>query len=165
MLLGKWLAYINEAVRVTYYFRKNDERIESLLYIPEFDKPGAKCHWEIIESADTVNTIPPEEIDKLSPEWRDNFARVGKGLDMRIACDSLSIATIGRIHNFVFMINDRDYLPVLESIKRFGCCTCSLNSPMQIDRNPMKIAFLACGHNVCNCRILQKMMEGGYGRL
>ncbi|MHC4182746.1 MAG: NYN domain-containing protein [Planctomycetota bacterium] len=123
MLLGKWLTYINEAVRVTYYFRKNDERIGSLLYIPEFDKPGAKCHWEIIECADTVSTIPSEEINKLSPKWRDSFARGEKGLDMRIACDSLSIAAMGRIHNFVFMINDRDYLPLLESIKRFGCCT------------------------------------------
>ncbi len=46
-----------------------------------------------------------------------------KGLDMRIACDALSTAAMGRIQNFVFMINDRDYLPLLEAIKRFGCCT------------------------------------------
>ncbi len=42
---------------------------------------------------------------------------------MRIACDSLSMAAMGRISDFVFMINDRDYLPLLEAIQRFGCCT------------------------------------------
>ena len=42
---------------------------------------------------------------------------------MRLACDALSTAAMGRITDFLFMVNDRDYIPMLEAIQRFGCCT------------------------------------------
>ena len=42
---------------------------------------------------------------------------------MRLACDALSTAAMGRITDFLFMLDDRDYIPMLEAIQRFGCCT------------------------------------------
>lgn len=122
-LINSWSQYIDEVVRVSYYFKKNDKRKESMLLIPELDKTGAKSHWNIVECGEPLKTIPQSELDKLSPKWRDTYARAEKGLDMRIACDALSLAATGRINDFVFMINDRDYLPLLEAIQRFGCCT------------------------------------------
>ncbi len=122
-LIDSWGPYINEVVRVSYYFKKNDKRKKSMLLIPKLNKTGAKSHWNIIDCGEPVKTIPHSELDKLSPKWRDTYARAEKGLDMRIACDALSLAATGRINDFVFMINDRDYLPLLDAIQRFGCCT------------------------------------------
>ncbi len=79
--------------------------------------------WQIIECAQPIKTVPDEEIEKLDPKYRDAFSRAEKGLDMRLACDALSTAATGRITDFAFMINDRDYIPMLEALQRFGCCT------------------------------------------
>lgn len=122
-LMTLWSPYASTMVRVTYFFKRNDKRIESQLSIPKLDKTGAKSHWNIVECGEPTSSIPSCELDKLSPQWRDNYARAEKGLDMRIACDALSLAAMGRINDFVFMMNDRDYLPLLLAIQRFGCCT------------------------------------------
>ncbi len=122
-LIRSWARFIDNLVRVTYFFKKRDERIRSQLSIPEFGKTGAKSHWNIVECGEPTSSMPSDELDKLSPKWRDNYARAEKGLDMRIACDALSLAAMGRIDDFVFMMNDRDYLPLLLALQRFGCCT------------------------------------------
>jgi|TARA_B100002003_G_C14031831_1_gene497364 uncharacterized LabA/DUF88 family protein len=57
---------------------------------------------------------------------------------MRIACDALSMAAMGRLQDFVFMINDRDYLPLLDTIQRFGCCTYITS----LDSKPPQIKLL-----------------------
>ena len=123
VLMRQWGPYIRETVRVSYYFKKKDKRIKELLLVPKIQLPRSKGHWGIIECGEPIRTVPENEIQKLSARYRDAFARAEKGLDMRIACDALSTAAMGRISDFVFMINDRDYWPLMEAIQRFGCCT------------------------------------------
>ncbi len=122
-LMRSWAPYMDNLVRVSYFFKKRDERIRSQLSIPKLGKTGAKSHWDIVECGEPTSSIPGGELDKLLPKWRDNYARAEKGLDMRIACDALSLAAMGRVDDFVFMLNDRDYLPLLLALQKFGCCT------------------------------------------
>jgi len=123
LLRNYWHMFLGEIVRTSYYFKKNDERIDTLLAIPDIQVSNIKDHWQIIECAQPIKTVPDEEIEKLDPKYRDAFSRAEKGLDMRLACDALSTAATGRITDFAFMINDRDYIPMLEALQRFGCCT------------------------------------------
>jgi uncharacterized LabA/DUF88 family protein len=123
LLRSNWGLLLGEIVRTSYYFKKNDKRIDTLLTIPDIQVSNIKDHWQIIECAQPIETVPDEEIEKLDPKFRDAFSRAEKGLDMRLACDSLSTAATGRITDFAFMINDRDYIPMLEALQRFGCCT------------------------------------------
>lgn len=122
-LLTHWHPYIGETIRMVFYFKKQDTRIRDLLIIPNINIPGTKNHWRIIECGEPVTSIPDEELQKLSTKYRDIYPRAEKGLDMRIACDVLTAAAMGRISNIVFMIDDRDYIPLIESLQRFGCCT------------------------------------------
>jgi len=120
--IHEWRNNIGEVVRITYYFKKNDPRIEKLLILPDLKIPGKKDHWRIIECGDPTDTIPEDQLQKLDPKWRDTYARAEKGLDTRIACDALVAAATSRANDFVFFINDRDYIPVLEEIQKLGCC-------------------------------------------
>ncbi len=45
-------------VRVTYYFKKADDRMQKLLTIPDATQPSQKSHWRIIECGQSLTAIP-----------------------------------------------------------------------------------------------------------
>ncbi|TAH33194.1 NYN domain-containing protein [Candidatus Saccharibacteria bacterium] len=115
---------ISQSIRVNFYFRKADPRIKTMLTIPSIhNAPG---HWRIIECGTNLKgqkILPSEVIDTLPAEYRDTFPRAEKGVDMELACDALLLAAGGKVNSFVFVINDRDYIPLLQSIQRLGANT------------------------------------------
>jgi uncharacterized LabA/DUF88 family protein len=95
-----------------------------LLTIPPLH--GQTGHWQIKECGHNLKgakTIPEAELSKLSEEYRDIYPRGEKGVDMELACDALTLAANGAAQCFVFMINDRDFVPLLQAIQRFGANT------------------------------------------
>jgi len=120
-LMRKWSLYVGSTVRIVYYFKKNEERLKTLLNIPETTKPGVKDHWQIKESGQNIkNKIPQEELEKINQKYRDHFIRSEKGLDIKLACDALILIATGRVSNLVFLVNDRDYIPLFEAIQHLG---------------------------------------------
>lgn len=120
---SKFSQNFTSSLRVTYYIKINDGRIKTHLTIPQHH--GSRGHWQIKECGVSLKgkTIPETYLNKLPERYRDIFPRAEKGLDMELACDSLLLAAGGRITCFVFMINDRDYLPLLKAIHRHGANT------------------------------------------
>lgn len=111
-------------LRVVYYFRTGDSRIDTELTIPP--RHGQRGHWQIKQcgiNLKGIKPVPAKILDKLPEEYRDLYPKAEKAVDMELACDALLFAASGRVQNFVFVINDRDYLPLLSSIQRLGANT------------------------------------------
>lgn len=119
-LIRKWSINIGTAIRVVYYFRQKDKRLNTMLVIPETDRPGQKEHWQIRECGEGLSSVPQEELEKLSPEYRDHFIRSEKGLDIKLTCDALLLVARGVVSNIVFLVNDRDYIPLFQAIQDLG---------------------------------------------
>jgi len=116
--------FIGSGIRITYYFRKDDDRIKKYLTISPLH--GLHGHWQIKQCGYNLRrskAILASELDKLSEEYRDIYPRAEKGVDMELACDALSLAAGRTAQSFVFLIDDRDYLPLLQAIQRFGANT------------------------------------------
>lgn len=103
-----------------YYFKKQDKRLNTMLEIPAADIPGARDHFQVKECGENLKSIPEEELQKLSPEYRDYFARAEKGLDTKLTCDVLLLVASGKASNIVFLVNDRDYVPLFNAIQDLG---------------------------------------------
>jgi len=119
-LIRKWSINLAETTRVIYYFKKNGSRIRNMLEVPDCKIPGEKDHWQIKECGENLKSVPEKELQKLSAKYRDHFARSEKGLDTQLVCDVLVLVSTGRASNIVFLVNDRDYVPLFESIQYLG---------------------------------------------
>ena len=91
-----------------------------MLEIPETKCPGEKDHWQIKECGESIRAIPEDELQKISFQYRDHFARAEKGLDTKLTCDALLFVANNRASNIVFLVNDRDYIPLFEAIQDLG---------------------------------------------
>jgi uncharacterized LabA/DUF88 family protein len=141
-LLRKWSIYVGTTVRVVYYFKQNDKRLKTLLEIPESDSPGQKDHWQVKECGESIKAIPEEELQKIAPEYRDHFMRAEKGLDIRLTCDVLVLVSTGKASNIVFLVNDRDYIPLFEAVQYLGgnVYLTALDSSQRIQKGLAKFA-------------------------
>src|SRR4051812_37256921 len=92
MLHHVWRSNLGEYVRTTYYFKQQDKRIQDMLTLGT-----VRDHWGIVECGISLSAIPDEELAKLPPKYRDHFPRSEKGVDIKLACDCLSLAATGRI--------------------------------------------------------------------
>lgn len=119
-LQRKWSLNIGPLIRTIYYFKKGDNRISTMLDIPNTSQPGNKDHWRIIECGEGVKTIPDTELQKIDEKYRENFARSEKALDTRLVCDALLLVAKGRTFNIVALVNDRDYIPLFEAVQSLG---------------------------------------------
>lgn len=119
-LIRKWSVYVGATIRVIYYFKQNDSRMRTLINIPDSFNPGTKNHWQIKECGESIEAVPQEELLKISERYRDHFTRSEKGLDIKLTCDVLMLIASNRASNFVFLVNDRDYLPLFESVEMLG---------------------------------------------
>ena len=141
-LMLKWSPYIGATIRIVYYFKQNDNRIKTMLDIPEVDEPDKKDHWRKIECGIPIKSIPDEELQKIDSKYRENFSRQEKGLDSKLICDVLLLVANGKASNIVFLVNDSDYLPLFESVQALGGNTylTALDSSQKIHK---KLASLA----------------------
>lgn len=141
-LMRKWSLWIGATIRVVYYFKQNDNRLKSMLDIPEADEPGKKDHWQIKECGEAINAVPDEQLQLLDPQYRDHFARSEKGLDGKLICDVLMLVASGKASNIVFLVNDRDCIPLFESVQALGGNTylTSLDGTQKIQNRLAKLA-------------------------
>ncbi len=141
-LMRKWSLWVGSTIRIVYYFKQNDNRIKTMLVVPEADEPGKKNHWQIKECGEPIETVPDEELQKLSPQYRDHFARSEKGLDGKLICDVLMLVASGKATNIVFLVNDRDYIPIFEAVQALGGNTylTALDSTQKIQKKLAKLS-------------------------
>lgn len=119
-LMRKWSLHVGATIRIVFYFKKRDHRLKTMLEIPESDMPGNKDHWQIKECGESIQTIPEAELQKISAKYRDHFTRAEKGLDTKLTCDALIAVASGKASNLVFLVNDRDYIPLFDAIQYLG---------------------------------------------
>lgn len=119
-LIRQWSIYAGATTRVVYYFKQNDNRLKTMLTVPKSEIPGEKDHWQIKECGESLRSIPREELQKISEQYRDHFIRAEKGLDIKLTCDVLILVSSGKASNIVFLVNDRDYIPLFEAIQYLG---------------------------------------------
>ncbi len=119
-LMRTWSLWVGATIRVVYYFKQGDSRLNSLLDIPATDEPGNKNHWRIRECGESIDAVPDEQLQRLDPKYRDHFTRSEKGLDGKLICDVLMLVASGKASNIVFLVNDRDYIPLFESVQALG---------------------------------------------
>lgn len=122
-LRRKWSIHVGPVTRVTYYFKESESRIRTMLTVPQSEIPEQKDHWHIAYCGKNLRALPDSQRERLSPQYRDYFARGEKGLDIKLACDALVLASAGRASHMVFLVNDRDFLPLFEAIQYFGVST------------------------------------------
>jgi uncharacterized LabA/DUF88 family protein len=141
-LTRKWSLWVGATIRVVYYFKQNDNRLDTMLNIPEEDDPGRKDHWQIKECGEAIDAVPDDQLQKLDPQYRDHFARSEKGLDGKLICDILMLVAGNRASNIVFLVNDRDYIPLFESVQALGGNTylTALDSSQKIQKKLAKLA-------------------------
>lgn len=141
-LMRQWSLWVGSIIRVVYYFKQNDSRMKTMLYIPDADTPSSKNHWQIKHCGESISAVPDEQLQRLDPQYRDHFARSEKGLDGKLICDVLMLVASARASNIVFLVNDRDYIPLFESVHDLGGNTylTSLDSNQKVQK---KLANLA----------------------
>jgi len=119
VLMNKWAFDVEPAVRATFYFKKGDSRLKTMLKIPKTNKPGEKNYWQIEECAEGLKAIPEKYLQKLPKKYRDQYKRE-KGLDVKLACDALILISSGKAQNIVFLVDDRDYIPLFRAVQYLG---------------------------------------------
>lgn len=119
-LIRKWSLNIGVTIRCIIYVKKGERRVQELLHTGNISMPGIKSHWRIKECGQSIQSIPDTELQKISQKYRDHFLRAEKGVDIQLACDSLLLASNSKASNFVFLLNDRDYIPLFESLHGLG---------------------------------------------
>lgn len=141
-LTRRWSLLVGSTIRVVYYFKKNDSRLKTMLDIPKANIPGMKDHWQIKECGQPIKSIPDSQIQKLDPKYRDYFARSEKGLDGKLTCDVLMLVATGKASNIVFLVNDRDYVPLFESVQGLGGNTylTAIDSSLHIQKDLAELA-------------------------
>lgn len=141
-LMRKWSLWIGTTIRVVYYFKQTDNRLKTILDIPEADEPGKKDHWQIKECGESIEAVPDEQLQLLDARYRDHFARQEKGLDGKLICDVLMLVASGKASNVVFLVNDRDYIPLFESVQALGGNTylTALDGSQKIQKKLAKLA-------------------------
>lgn len=149
-----WSLNVGSLTRIVIYVKPNDRRLKEMVIVPKTESPGEKDHWRIIECGVSINAVPDAELQKLSARYRDHFARAEKGLDIKLACDALLLVSSGRISNVVFLVNDRDYLPLFESIHSLGGNTylAGLDSRQKVQKDLARVAdkFLTLDNDLEN---------------
>lgn len=141
-LMRKWSLWVGATIRVVYYFKQNDNRLKTMLDIPEADEPGKKDHWQIKECGEPIDAVPDEQLQRLDEKYREHFTRSEKGLDGKLICDVLMLVASGKASNIVFLVNDRDYIPLFESVQALGGNTylTALDSAQKIQKRLAKLA-------------------------
>lgn len=141
-LMRKWSLWVGATIRVVYYFKQSDNRLKTMLDIPEADEPGKKDHWQIKECGEAIDAVPDEQLQRLDAQYRDHFARSEKGLDGKLICDVLMLVASGKASNIVFLVNDRDYIPLFESVQALGGNTylAALDGEQKIQKRLAKLA-------------------------
>lgn len=119
-LMRRWSLWIGATIRVVYYFKQSDNRLKTMVDIPEADEPGKKDRWRIKECGEPIDAVPDEQLQRLDAQYRDHFARSEKGLDGKLICDVLMLVASDKASNIVFLVNDRDYIPLFESVQALG---------------------------------------------
>ncbi len=80
-----------------------------------------KDYWEIIEYGINIKKgFPGSELEKLDSKYRYYFQKREKGLYIKLFYDALLSIVNNRIQNTVFLVNDRDYIPLFEAIEEQG---------------------------------------------
>jgi len=141
-LMRRWSLWVGATIRVVYYFKQNDNRLKTMVDIPEADEPGKKDHWQIKECGEPIDAVPDEQLQRLDAEYRDHFARSEKGLDGKLICDVLMLVASGKASNIVFFVNDRDYIPLFESVQALGGNTylTALDGAQKVQKRLAKLA-------------------------
>lgn len=141
-LMRTWNLNIGSMVRCIIYVKTGEKRIDELLDLGAVDKPGEKNHWRVKKCGQTIQSIPDEELQKIDEKYRDHFLRAEKGVDIQLTCDTLMLASNARASNFVFLVNDRDYIPLFESLHSLGAniYLTELSSQLQLQESLIDLA-------------------------
>ncbi len=114
----------NEYKRFVFYFVKSDERIKSLVELPNPKVPDEMNDVRIEYCGRRVRGYSKARawLEKnLAPEYvYECFYRGEKAVDTQICCDALQLGATGRLDRLFLYTNDFDFVPLCRTLRGFG---------------------------------------------
>jgi uncharacterized LabA/DUF88 family protein len=110
--------------RFVFYFVDNDERLNSLVLLPDFTKPGEVIDLRVEFCGKRIKTFEQAKIwldDHSAPEHvRECLYRSEKAVDTQICCDALQLAATGKLDRLFLYTNDFDFTPLCRTLRQMG---------------------------------------------
>jgi uncharacterized LabA/DUF88 family protein len=110
--------------RFVFYFVQDDERLRSIVELPEFTVPGSVrdlrieyCGKRITQFKQAKNWLDDHE----APEYgQERVYRSEKAVDTQICCDALQLAATGKLDRLFLYTNDYDFVPLCRTLRQLG---------------------------------------------
>lgn len=110
--------------RTVFYFVKNDQRIDELLKVPDFSRPGVIEDLEIKYCGKKISTHEKAkkwlDANKAPNSVLDSLYKSEKAVDTQICCDALVLLALNKLDRLFLYSNDYDFIPLCKAIKTMG---------------------------------------------
>ena len=110
--------------RFTYYFVKDENRLDAAVVIPDHKKPGEVVDLRIESCGKRVRDLedPREWLDanNAPPHVRERLHRAEKAVDTQICCDALQLAARNKLDRLFLYTNDSDFVPLCKTLRSLG---------------------------------------------
>ena len=116
--------HANSYRRFVFYFVKDDERLRSLVLLPDFTQPGLISDIRIEYCGKRIKQFESARqwLDEHhAPESvRECVYRSEKAVDTQICCDALQLAGTGKLDRLFLYTNDFDFVPLCRALRQLG---------------------------------------------
>lgn len=110
--------------RFVFYFVQDDERLRSMVELPDFTRPGSVsdlriefCGKRIRQFEQAANWLAQNS----APDYvRECLYRSEKAVDTQICCDALQLAATGKLDRLFLYTNDYDFVPLCRTLRQLG---------------------------------------------
>ena len=109
--------------RAIFYFARDDAQVDKWILIPDRTTPDLIrdvefkfCGKKLPRSVEYDEWVAKHVPDKFV----DRCQKSEKGVDISICCDALTSAAARNLDRLILLTNDSDYIPLCETLKRFG---------------------------------------------
>ena len=116
--------HANSYRRFVFYFVQDDERLRSMVVLPEPHVPGAISDLRIEFCGKRIRQF------ELARQWlekhnapdsvRECIYRSEKAVDTQICCDALQLAGTNKLDRLFLYTNDYDFVPLCRSLRHLG---------------------------------------------
>lgn len=110
--------------RFVFYFVQADERLQSLVVLPDPTVPGAVVDLRIEYCGKRIRQFEQAhqwlEAHGAPESVCECLYRSEKAVDTQICCDALQLAATGKLDRLFLYTNDFDFIPLCRSLRQLG---------------------------------------------
>jgi len=110
--------------RFVFYFVQDDERLRSMVKLPDATRPGEISDVRIEYCGKRIQQFERAKAwldEHNAPDHvRECLYRSEKAVDTQICCDALQLAASGKLDRLFLYTNDFDFVPLCRVIRQLG---------------------------------------------